>query len=103
VGDVGLIVMRDREIQGRDGFVTVLVLIDSATGKLVETPEIISRGFVFLRDASELIEAAQHLVEEVVDTHTKGDLTTEIQDALSKMFYNQTKRHPMTFAFVRKV
>jgi ribonuclease J len=103
VGDVGPIVMRDREILARDGFVTVLVLIDRDTGELLEPPEIISRGFVYLREATDLIEMAQERIEEVVGMHTKGSLTKAIEDALSKMFYNATKRRPMTFAMVREV
>jgi len=103
VGDVGPIVMRDREILGRDGFVTALVLVDKNTRELVEPPEIISRGFVYLREATDLIEMAQELIEDVVADHSKGNLTTAIQDALAKMFYNETKRRPMTFAFVREV
>jgi len=103
VGDVGPIVMRDREILGRDGFVTALVLVDKDTRELVETPEIISRGFVYLREATNLIERAQDLIEEVVIDHNQGNLTTAIQDALAKMFYNETKRRPMTFAFVREI
>ena len=96
--------MRDRETLGRDGFLIAIVLIDKDTGHLVETPEIISRGFVFLRDASELIEGAQRLIEEMVDTHKNGSsLSNDIQDTLSKMFYNQTKRRPMVFAYVHEV
>ncbi|MBN1564218.1 MAG: ribonuclease J [Anaerolineae bacterium] len=103
VGDVGPIVMHDREILARDGFLTVLVLIDAETGELCETPEIISRGFVFLRDAAEIIEMAQAVVANVVAEHKAGNLTTAIQDALSKTLYNETKRRPMIFAFVREV
>jgi ribonuclease J len=103
VGDIGPIVMRDREVLGRDGFVTVLVLIDKETGELAGRPEFISRGFVFLREATELIEQAQCVIEEIVGTHRTGDLSSAIEDALAKMFYNQTKRRPMTFAFVREI
>ena len=103
MGDVGPIVMRDREILGRDGFVTALVLVDKDTRELVETPEIISRGFVYLREATNLIERAQDLIEEVVIDHNQGNLTTAIQDALARMFYNETKRRPMMFAFVREI
>ena len=103
VGDVGPIVMHDREILGRDGFVSVLVLIDKETGELIEPPEIISRGFVYLREADELLEMAQEVIADVVATHKKGSLTNAIQDALSKMFYNETQRRPMTFAFVREL
>jgi ribonuclease J len=103
VGDVGPIVMHDREILARDGFLNVLVLIDAETGELCEPPEIVSRGFVFLRDAAEVIEMAQDVVADVVAEHKKGSLTTAIQDALSKALYNATKRRPMIFAFVREV
>jgi len=103
VGDVGPVVMRDREILGQDGFVTAIVLLDKDTGQLVDIPEIISRGFVFVRDAAGLIENAQDLIADVVETHSNGDLTVAIQDALSKLFYNHTKRRPMTFAYVREV
>jgi ribonuclease J len=103
VGDVGPIVMRDRETLGRDGFVSVLVLIDGQTGELAEPPEIISRGFVYLREADELLDMAQDVIANVVTSHQKGNLTVAIQDALSKMFYNETQRRPMTFAFVREV
>jgi ribonuclease J len=103
VGDVGPIVLRDRETLARDGFVSVLVMIDADTGELVEPPEIISRGFVYLRDADELIDMAESVIENVVTAHPKGSLTNAIQDALSKMFYNEMKRRPMTYAFVREV
>lgn len=103
VGDVGPIVMRDREILGRDGFVVVQVLIDRDTGELVERPEFISRGFVYLREAADLVASAEHVIEEIVATHADGDLTHAVQDALSRLFYNETKRRPMTFAFVREV
>lgn len=103
VGDVGPIVMHDREVLARDGFVSVLVLINAETGELVEPPEVISRGFVYLRDASELIEMAQGVIADVIAANKKGNLTAAIQDALSKMFYNETQRRPMTFAFVREI
>jgi ribonuclease J len=103
VGDVGPIVMRDREILARDGFVIAIVLIDQDTGQLIEEPEIISRGFVYLRDASDLIDGARRLIEEMVASRSNGNLANEIQEALSKLFYNQTQRRPMTFAYVREV
>lgn len=103
VGDVGPIVMRDREILGRDGFVAVQVLIDRQTRELIEPPEFVSRGFVFLREATDLLDAAERLIEEIVATRSDGDLTHTIQDALSRLFYNETKRRPMTFAFVKEI
>jgi ribonuclease J len=103
VGDIGPVVMRDREILGQDGFVTAIVLIDRETGELFETPEIISRGFVFVRDATDLIETTQYLIRDIVASRPQGDLAVAIEDALSKFFYNQTKRRPMLFVFVRQI
>ncbi len=103
VGDVGPIVMHDREILARDGFLNAMVLIDKDTGELLEPPEIISRGFVFLREAEELIDLAEERIRQVVASHQKGNLTRAIEDALAKMCYNETKRRPMVFAFVREV
>lgn len=103
VGDIGPVVLRDRESLGRDGFVSVLVMIDKKTGELAESPEVISRGFVYLRDATWLIEMSQQVIADVIRNHTKGNLTNAIQDALAKMYYNETKRRPMTFAFVREL
>ncbi|MCD4686125.1 MAG: ribonuclease J [Anaerolineae bacterium] len=103
VGDVGPIVMRDREVLSQDGFVSVLVLIDADTGELAEPAEIISRGFVFLRDAEELIEMAQQRIAQVVAEFEGTNYVRKIEDTLSKFFYNETKRRPMVFAFVREV
>ncbi len=103
VGDVGPIVMHDREILASDGFVNVMVLIDKDSGEVMEDPEFISRGFVYLRDAGSLMDSAQQVVRDVVETRANGDLTTAIQDALAKLFYNETKRRPMVFAFVREI
>jgi ribonuclease J len=103
VGDVGPIVMRDREILARDGFVIAVALIDADTGELVEPPDIISRGFVFLRDAADLLAMAEEAIEMTVIKQTNGSLSNAIQDALAKMFYNETKRRPMVFAIVHEV
>lgn len=103
VGDVGPIVMRDREILARDGFFVVNVLIDSKSGELVAEPEIISRGFVFMREAEDLIDASVSLIEDIIRRQQKGDLVALLQDGLSKMFYNELKRRPMVFVFVNRV
>ncbi len=103
VGDVGPIVMRDREVLANSGFVNVLVLLDAETGELAEPPEFVSRGFVYLREASELLEAGRALIEDIVARYQGGNLTKKIEDGLSKLFYNRTQRRPMVFAFVRSV
>jgi ribonuclease J len=103
VGDVGPIVMHDREILARDGFVTVLVLLDEETGELIEPPDIISRGFIFLREAGDLLDMAKDRVEEIIGTYRGDNPTKAVEDGLSKLFYNETKRRPMVFAFVRYI
>ncbi|NDJ79354.1 MAG: ribonuclease J [Chloroflexi bacterium] len=103
VGDIGPIVMRDRELLARNGFVIAVVLLDGETGELWDTPEIISRGFVYIREAADLIEMAEERIEEVVGTHAGKNLAKAIEDALSKMFFNETRRRPMVFALVREV
>jgi len=106
VGDVGPAVLREREILGRDGLVIVDVLVDSDTRKIVGEPEIISRGFVFMRDAQPLMNGAQARIEQVIsqtDNISTRALGRNLQDALERYFYAETKRRPMVFVFVHAV
>jgi ribonuclease J len=103
VGDIGPAVLRDREMLARDGVVVVNVLVDSQTRELLKEPEIVSRGFVFLRDAEELIENAKETIRRTVGQNANGTTQNLVQDALSRMFYNETKRRPMIFVFVNEI
>jgi ribonuclease J len=103
VGDIGPAVLRDREMLGRDGVVVVNVLVDSVRHELLKDPEIVSRGFVFLRDAEELIENAKETIRRTVSQNVNGSTQNLVQDALSRMFYNETKRRPMIFVFVNEI
>jgi ribonuclease J len=105
VGDVGKTVMRDREVLARDGFMMVVVNVDSHTGQVVGDPEIISRGFIYLRDADELIDQIKQTVSEVMtntrQTHN-GKRRERLQETLSRMLYNETKRRPMVFSVIHE-
>jgi ribonuclease J len=107
VGDIGKSVMRDREILARDGFIFVVVNIDSKEGTVVGEPEIISRGFVYLREADELMQQVRNTVYSVVrnanGSRANGRLRDTLQDSLSKVLYNETKRRPMVFSIVNEV
>ncbi|MCC7446336.1 MAG: ribonuclease J [Anaerolineae bacterium] len=105
VGDVGPAVMRDREVLGRDGFVLVNVRINAETRQVLGEPEIISRGFVFWRESDELMDSARQAVRRaILQNPTANGRTQEIvQEALSKLFYAETKRRPMVFAFINEV
>ncbi len=98
-------VIRDREILARDGFMMVVVNVDAETGKMIGEPEIISRGFIYLRDADQLIDNVKQTVNDVMlnmRQSRNGKRRERLQDSLSKMLYNETKRRPMVFSVVNE-
>ena len=105
VGDIGPVVMRDRETLASAGFVVAVINLDKKTGQLAGRPEIISRGFVYVRESVELIERAQDKILEVME---KGDLgraaiRDRVRDELSKLLYDETKRRPMILPVITEV
>jgi ribonuclease J len=109
VGDIGPSVMREREALAQDGFVVVNLLVNQAGG-LVGKPEIISRGFAFVRDSDEMFSAAQaHIAAAVARAAGNGAATSpqalreKVQTALANFFYANLKRRPMIFAFVNEL
>jgi ribonuclease J len=105
VGDVGKAVIHDREILARDGFIMVVCNVDSESGKLIGDPEIISRGFIYLRDADQLIGNIKQTVNDVLVSMRQsrnGKRRERLQDSLSKMLYNETKRRPMVFSVINE-
>ncbi len=106
VGDVGRAVLKDREILSRDGFVIVVANVDRKRKRLADEPEIISRGFVYLRDARELMDDMRGVVSSTVKSVNGASprtLREKIEDGLSQMLYNETKRRPMVFAVINEV
>lgn len=104
VGDVGNVVLRDRHLLSRDGFVVVVVAVDADTGKVIEGPYIITRGFVYIRESGDLIEdAAQCVLEALEDGGAKITLNAKIKDSLAPFLYEQTKRRPMILPVVMEV
>jgi ribonuclease J len=105
VGDIGRAVIRDREILARDGFMIVVVNIDHDTGEIIDEPEIISRGFIYLREADELINTVKNTVYQALE-HTRqgsnGRRRDYLQDSISKVLYNETKRRPMVFSIINE-
>ncbi|MCD6289328.1 MAG: ribonuclease J [Anaerolineae bacterium] len=107
VGDVGPAVLRDREALARDGFVIAVVTIDQASGGLIGHPEIVSRGFVYLRESSDLLDEAARRVEEALEEALKGSnsrsersLESLIRDVLGRFLYDETRRRPMILPVV---
>lgn len=105
VGDIGRVVIKDREILARDGFLLVSVNVDRRSGKMVGNPEIISRGFIYLRESDGLIEQVKETIEDVLlkERNSNGRRRDKLQDTLSRVLYNETKRRPMVFSIVNEV
>lgn len=101
VGDIGPSVMREREALARDGFIFVNLRLDSSSGKLLREPEIITRGFVYLRDSEQLLAETRRQIEKVV-TQANGHLQEDMEQMLRTFFYESTKRRPMIFVVVNE-
>jgi Predicted hydrolase of the metallo-beta-lactamase superfamily len=109
VGDVGSIVLRDRKHLAEDGLIVVVATIDGSSGALVSGPDVVSRGFVYVRESEALMEQTRKLAKEVLDECAAngvtewGTLKTRVKDALSKLLYERTKRSPMILPVIMEV
>ena len=109
VGDVGSIVLRDRKHLAQDGLIIVVIGIERATNSLVSGPDIISRGFVYVRESEELIEESRRVLVRVLDNCSShdfkewGTLKTKLRDVLSDYIYEKTKRSPMILPIIMEV
>jgi len=103
VGDIGAQVLKDRRIMSEDGIVIILLIFDSTSGFLLTEPEIVSRGFIYLKESSEIIEQAREIVQKEVDAllflhKSKIDyssIKSQIKSSLRDFFYSKTERKPM--------
>lgn len=102
VGDIGPKVMREREALAREGLVIIHVNLDCDRNRVVGEPEIVSKGFVFVRDAMDLFDEARELVLKVAEKGLSEGLEERIENELSRFFYAETKRKPMVFAFISR-
>ncbi len=109
VGDVSNIVLRDRRVMAEDGMIVIIATIDSEHGKTIGNPDIISRGFVYMKDSRELIEATRMKVKKLVESHdsrTSADvdhIKNRIRDEVGQFLFSKTKRRPMVLPVVIKV
>ena len=109
VGDVGSIVLRDRKLLSNDGILVVAITLNRKTKNLCKTPEIISRGFVYVRESEALIEEACKISQNIAEQMTEKEniewslLKNNVRDALSTFLYEKTKRRPMILPIVLEV
>ncbi len=96
VGDIGPGVVREREALARDGIVLVNLSLDRTTGVLTDDPEIITRGFIIIHGADELMAGMSKLIYETV-RRANGELKDDLRNTLMSYIYNETKRRPMIF------
>ena len=101
VGDVGNIVLNERKRLSKDGIIIVFAAIDTASGVVVSGPEVVSRGFVFVKENEEIMKAAKNLASKIINDNYKGkscewhSIKTKLRDDLSRLMFEKTKRNPM--------
>ena len=109
VGDVGNVVLRDRKHLSEDGLVIIVATVDSKTGKVLAGPDLVSRGFVYVRENESLMDGAQSIVENALDRcveeHVRdwNSVKTRVREALSSYIYRRTKRSPMILPILMEV
>jgi len=109
VGDVGNIVLRDRQHLAEDGILIVVLGLDGATDELVSGPDIVSRGFVYVRESDELMDEARIVVNEAVEGCLSrgiadwGKLKSSIKDSLGEYVWRKTKRRPMILPIIMEI
>ena len=109
VGDVGNIVLRDRQHLAEDGILIVVLTLERFSNQLLSGPDIVSRGFVYVRESEGLMEEARHVVEDAItdcmDKHVSdwGKIKNVIKDSLSDFLWKRTKRSPMILPIIMEV
>lgn len=109
VGDVGSVVLRDRKHLSEDGVMVVAATIERETGRVVSGPEIVSRGFVYVRESEELIDGARELMKQVLgdlanrNVREWGNIKAAMRDELSEYIYRETKRSPMILPIIMEL
>ena len=109
IGDVGNIVLRDRKLLSQDGILTVVVTLNKAERKISAGPEIITRGFVYVRESEQLLEEAAVRVKDIVEKSISKDsfdwtgIKQDIRDTLNQYLYEKTRRRPMILPIIMEI
>jgi ribonuclease J len=108
VGDIGNVILRDRQVMSEEGVVVVVVPIEKNTGRFAAEPDVISRGFVFGELGQDITDASREIVKSCLSDSAKGTfdwryIRKEIEDSLEKFFYEETQRKPMILPIVVEV
>lgn len=109
VGDVGSIVLRDRKHLSEDGIIVVVMTVDSVTREVVSGPDVVSRGFVYVRESEDLMNEIKDVIWDAIDlVYRTGNydwtsLKSKVRDELSHFLYEKTKRSPMILPIIMEI
>ena len=109
VGDVGNIVLRDRQHLSQDGLIVIVMTMDSNTGEVISGPDVVSRGFVYVRESENLMDEVKQVIAEEVrkcEENSIRDWSTiksNIKDTLRDYIFTKTKRNPMILPIIMEV
>lgn len=109
VGDVGNIVLRDRRLLSQDGILVVVVTLAKGSSKILSGPDIVSRGFVYVRESEELLDEANRVVTNTINRLLDGNITewsvikNDVRDDLGKFLFDKTRRKPMILPIIMEV
>ena len=109
IGDIGELVIKDRELLGESGVVVVIATIDKTTKQILSGPEILTRGFIYVKDSAEMIEESKRISLEVIEENRKPNyidyakVKNGIRDRLGKYFYQETECKPMILVVTQEV
>ena len=109
VGDVGNIVLRDRQRLAEDGIIIVVMTLESGSGQVLAGPDIVSRGFVYVRNSESLMDEAKNVLDDtmarLMDNNITdwGKIKNEVKDALGDFVWKETKRRPMIMPIIMEV
>jgi ribonuclease J len=110
VGDIGQVVLRDRQVLARDGMFTIVTIIDSKTKRVIGEPQVTSRGFIYVKENFDLVNATKRKVKDVVHNATAKDesvdwnyVRDQIRDTVGQFLYTKTERRPMILPVVIEV
>jgi len=109
VGDVGSIVLRDRKLLSQDGLIVVVITTEKESGQIIAGPDIISRGFVYVRESEDLMENAREIIKQTLaklDGKRANDWAAKknvIKNDLREYLYEKTKRKPMILPIIMEI
>ena len=109
LGDVGDLVIKDREMLGENGIVLILAIVDKSTKQILSGPQIVTKGFVYVKENTDLIKEAQDMSLEIIKNNTKvsyidyAKTKNEIRDKVGNYFYQQTESKPIILIMIQEI